>query len=173
MDLKSAARAADFRGAKVQMRRSRVQKCKGEIRGRGWGRDRGRKTFQVAGGSLRWRVAGRRRAAGGRGTIYRALLMRRARRSHAPTLVRPAANGRADHPWSAAVEQGCSTLPEIQIRTARGAVPTLETADGSESRPYPYDSFLSSPVLSPSWTSRMSMRLSMLTQRLLIGVSFW
>jgi hypothetical protein len=42
----------------------------------------------------RWHAAkqGRRRAAEGRGTIYRALLIRRARRSHAPTLVRPAAN---------------------------------------------------------------------------------
>ena len=36
---------------------------------------------------------GRRRAAEGRGTIYRALLIRRARHSHAPTMVRPAANG--------------------------------------------------------------------------------
>ena len=34
--------------AKVQMRRGRVQKCKGELRGRG--RDTGRKTFRVAGG---------------------------------------------------------------------------------------------------------------------------
>jgi hypothetical protein len=31
--------------------------------------------------------------------------------NRAPTWVRPAANGRADHPWLAAVEQGCSTLP--------------------------------------------------------------
>ena len=31
--------------------------------------------------------------------------------------------------------------------------------------------FFNSPVLSPSWTSRMSMRLSMLTQRLFSGVS--
>jgi hypothetical protein len=65
------------------------------------------------------------------------------------------AEGRADHPWSAAVEQGCSTLP--RCRLCRDAVPTLpgaaeprgvggwrlavgsgrETADGSESRPYP------------------------------------
>ena len=48
----------------------------------------------------------RRRANSGRGTIYRALLLRRARRSHAPTIGRPAA-----------------ALPK-QKRTARGAVPT-------------------------------------------------
>ena len=42
--------------AKVQMRRSRVQKCKGESRA--WGSDRGRKTFRVAGGSPGWQVAG-------------------------------------------------------------------------------------------------------------------
>jgi len=32
--------------------------------------------------------------------------------------------------------------------------------------------FFSSPVLSPNWTSRISMRLSMETQRLFSGVSF-
>ena len=32
--------------------------------------------------------------------------------------------GRADHPWSAAVEQGCSTLPE--------------TTDDRAGRPYPW-----------------------------------
>ena len=36
--------------AKVQMRLCRVQKCKGELRGRGRDRGRGRKTFRVAGG---------------------------------------------------------------------------------------------------------------------------
>jgi len=56
-----------------------------------------------------------------------------------------------------------------QTRAARGAAPTSRQADAT----LPQESFLSSPVLSPSWTSRMSMRLSMLTQRLLIGVSFW
>ncbi len=34
----------------------------------------------------------------------------------------PEASGRADHPWSAAVERGRSTLPEA-TRTARGGVP--------------------------------------------------
>ena len=32
----------------VQMRRGRVQKCKGELRGRGWDKGWGRKTFRVA-----------------------------------------------------------------------------------------------------------------------------
>ena len=55
---------------------------------------------------------GRRRAAEGRGTIHRALLMRRARRSHAPTWVRPAAN---------LFRQGRPSL----VGSGRHALPTL------------------------------------------------
>ena len=53
-----------------------------------------------------------------------------------PTWIRPAANllGRAGHPWSAAVEQGCSTLPakakQRRARAARGAAPTLTGSRG-------------------------------------------
>ncbi len=43
--------------------------------------------------------------------------------NRAPTWVRPAANGRADHPWSAAVEQGCSTLPRDSGRHAVAPLP--------------------------------------------------
>ena len=43
--------------------------------------------------------------------------------NRAPTWVRPAANGRANHPWSAAVEQGCSTLPETGGRDAVSPLP--------------------------------------------------
>ena len=87
--------------AKVQLRRSRVQKCKG---GRGR-RPRGghagtlacceaETEFQVAGGGPGWRVAG----------IFSGLGWR---------------EGRADHPWSAAVEQGCSTLPARRSKCRR------------------------------------------------------
>ena len=52
--------------------------------------------------------------------------------NRAPTWIRPAANqrqlglGRADHPWSDAVERGRSTLPESERQDSLGrdAVPT-------------------------------------------------
>ena len=59
----------------------------------------------------------RRRADEGRGTIYRALLIRRARQSHAPTLVRPAA-------------KRCNNA----VTRSR---PYNDTADASPTRPYP------------------------------------
>ena len=43
--------------------------------------------------------------------------------------------GRADHPWSAAVERGRSTLPDA-ARSARGAAPTSRQADAMSSHPY-------------------------------------
>ena len=57
--------------------------------------------------------------------------------NRAPTCVRPSANGRADHPWSAAVEQGCSTLPRgsgsYVVTRSR---PYLDTEDSTWCCPY-------------------------------------
>ena len=61
-------------GAKVQMRRSRVQKCKGGCRRFGW------------------RVVGRRRAAEGGGVASPRPLEKECTIERAPTWVRPAAN---------------------------------------------------------------------------------
>jgi hypothetical protein len=42
----------------------------------------------------------------------------------------PEASGRADHPWSAAVERGRSTLPETERTTdAMSSRPALEAAE--------------------------------------------